>query len=226
MSRFTHVYELTDTVALYHSLRMKPVYLSIELYKHLQAWLASAYCTHCEDAPEIIRDEVAELQKHKILTHAPDEDERVLQYVKSKIPSPAINVCYIILSEQCNLACKYCFLGNNDTHKRKSFLSENMSTETADKAIDFFIRQIKISNPNTDQNKPVLIFYGGEPLVNFSTLEHLALRINELRQKEKCIENIEMSVITNGVLLDERRLKRLSELKVAIAISVDGYRRS
>lgn len=223
MSRFAHVYELENVVALYHSLRMKPVYLTLEMYKNLQAWLASSYCNHYDEAPEAIRNEVTELQKYKILTQTPDEDERVLQYVKSKIPSPAINVCYIILSEQCNLACKYCFLGNNNTDKRSSFLSENMSADTADKALDFFVRQIKASGLDTRQNKPILIFYGGEPLVNFSTLEHIALRINELRQKEKCIENLEMSVITNGVLLNETMLKRLNELRVSIAISVDGF---
>jgi len=223
MSRFAHVYELENVVALYHSLRMKPVYLTLELYKNLQAWLASSYCNHYDEAPETIRNEVIELQKYKILIQTPGEDERVLQYVKSKIPSPAINVCYIILSEQCNFACKYCFLGNNDTDKRSSFLSENMSADTADKALDFFVRQIKASGLDTDQNKPILIFYGGEPLVNFPILERIALRINELRQKEKCIENLEMSVITNGILLNETMLKRLNELRVSIAISVDGF---
>ncbi len=208
---------------MYHSLRMKPVYLSVEIYKNLQAWLASSSCNKCNDAPEAIQNEVAELAKYKILTQALDEDERVLQFVQSNIPSPAINVCYMIMSEQCNLACKYCFLGNNDKAKRSSFSSENMSIETADKAIDFFIRQIKLSGLDTAENKPILIFYGGEPLVNFSVLEHAALRINELRQKEKCVENIEMSIVTNGVLLNEERLTRLSELRVAIAISIDGF---
>jgi uncharacterized protein len=222
ISRFAHVYELDDAVALYHSLRMKPVYLTLKMYKNLQAWLASSYCNNYNEAPETIRNEVLELQKFKILTQTQGEDERVLQYVKSKIPSPAINVCYIILSEQCNLACKYCFLGNNDTNKRSKFISENMSADTAYKSVDFFVRQIKSSGLDTDQNKPILIFYGGEPLVNFSTLERIARRINELRQKEKCIENLEMSVITNGVLLNERMIKRLNELKVSIAISVDG----
>lgn len=223
ISRFAHVYELENAIALYHSLRMKPVYLSLKMYKNLQAWLASSYCDHFDDAPENIRNEVTELQKYKILTQTPDEDERVLQYVKSKIPSPAINVCYMILSEQCNLACKYCFLGNNDTTKKNNFLSENMTVDTAEKAVDFFIRQIKASGLDTDQNKPILIFYGGEPLVNFPILEYVALRINELRPNEKCIENLEMSVITNGILLNETKLKRLKELRISIAISIDGF---
>ena len=71
----------------------------------------------------------------------------------------------MITSEQCNLACKYCFLGNNDAYKRSHFSLENMSIETADKAVDFFINQIKLSDMDFEDNKPVIIFYGGEPLV-------------------------------------------------------------
>ncbi len=223
ISRFTHSYDLGDAVALYHSLRMKPVYLSKKALGSLQVWLASSFCDKIENAPEEISAEVQELAKFKILTQNEDEDDRVLQFVKSKIPAPAVNVCYMIMSEQCNLACKYCFLGNNDCEKRSNFLLENMSVETAEKAIKFFIRQIKESGLDMEGNKPVLIFYGGEPLVNFNVLEYVAKRINELRSEERCIRNIEMSMVTNGLLLDEARISRLHELGVAIAISIDGF---
>jgi len=223
MSRFTHSYDLGEATALYHSLRMKPVYLSKAAFESLQAWLASSFCDNIDHAPEEIKNEVAELVKVKILTQSPDEDDRVLQFVRSKIPEPAINVCYMITSEQCNLACKYCFLGNNDCEKRSNFLLENMSIDTADKAISFFIRQIKESGLDTEENKPVLIFYGGEPLVNFPVLEHIATKINELKKSEDCIRNIEMSMVTNGLLLNETRIKRLNELGVGIAISIDGF---
>lgn len=223
ISRFTNSYDLGDAVALYHSLRMKPVYLSKDIFGSLQAWLASSFCDKIDSAPETIKAEVKELAKFKILTQSSEEDDRVLEFVKSKIPPPAVNVCYMIMSEQCNLACKYCFLGNNDCEKRLNFLSENMSAATADKAVDFFIRQIKESGLDTEENKPVLIFYGGEPMVNFAVLEHTAVRVNEMRKSEKCIRNIEMSIVTNGLLLNDDKINRLHELGVAIAISIDGF---
>lgn len=37
------------------------------------------------------------------------------------------------------------------------------------------------------------------------------------------MRNIEMSIVTNGLLLDEFRIKRLHELGVSIAISIDGF---
>lgn len=222
-SRYTHKYDLGNVVALYHSLRMKPVYLTREAYEGLQGWLASPFCDSVDNAPASIHSEVSELVKYKILTRRDDEDEKVLQFVKSKIPRPAINVCYMILSEQCNLACKYCFLGNNDREKRMQFLSEDMTIETADKAIDFFIRQIKLSGLDTENNSPVVIFYGGEPMMNFPVLVHIAERLNALRSVEKCVKNVEMSMVTNGLLLNEERILKLKDLGVSIAISVDGF---
>lgn len=222
-SRYTHTYDLGNAVALYHSLRMKPVYLNREKYDDLQAWLVSHFCDDYENAPENIKNEVDELVKCKILNHSEEDDEKVLSFIRSKIPDPAINICYFIMSEQCNLACRYCFLGNNDSCKRSKFELKNMSKETADKAIDFFIRQIKLSGLDSEDNKPVIIFYGGEPLVNYKILEYVAEKINSMRNSEKCIKNIQMSMVSNGLLLTKERALRLKELGVSIAISVDGF---
>lgn len=222
-SRYTHRYDLENVIALYHSLRMKPVYLTRDAYEGLQEWLASPFCDSVDNAPVSIKSEVDELVKYKILTRSDGEDEKVLQFVRSRIPDPAINVCYMVLSEQCNLACKYCFLGNNDREKRVQFLSEDMTIDTADKAIDFFIRQIKISGLDLENNNPVVIFYGGEPMLNFPVLVHIAERLNALRDVEKCVRNVEMSMVTNGLLLNEERILKLKDLGVSIAISVDGF---
>ncbi|SCW50533.1 uncharacterized protein SAMN02910400_01033 [Lachnospiraceae bacterium C10] len=223
LSRYAHLFDLGEAVALYHSLRMKPVYLKKETYKDLQAWLVSPFCNEYDDAPDNIRAEVDELVKYKILNHSEEDDKKVLEFVKTKIPTPAINVCYIITSEQCNLACKYCFLGNNDNCKRSNFDLENMSLETADKAVDFFIRQIKLSGMDFEDNKPAIIFYGGEPLMNYDVLVHVAEKINSLRDKEPCVKNLEMSMVSNGLLLTEERALKLKDLGVSIAISVDGF---
>lgn len=223
LSRYAHTFDLGDSVALYHSLRMKPVYLKKDAYEGLQAWLVGSFCDDYSNSPEELKATVNELVKYKILNHSEEDDDKVLQFVKSRIPSPAINVCYMITSEQCNLACKYCFLGNNDECKRSNFSSENMSRETADKAIEFFINQIKLSGLDFEDNKPAIIFYGGEPLANYDVLVYIAEKINSLRDVEKCVKNLELSMVSNGLLLSEERALKLKELGVAIAISVDGF---
>lgn len=222
-SRFTHVFELGEAVALYHSLRMKPVYLTRDTYESLQGWLASSFCIDIQDAPVTLKSTVSQLKKYKILVTAADEDEKVLNYVRAKAPIPRVSVCYMILSEQCNLACKYCFLGNNDSEKRKHFNLKNMTQEVADKAIEYFIRQMKNSGLDSEDNRPVVIFYGGEPLMNYPMLVYIAEKLNSLRDSEKCIKNLDMSMVTNGLLLNDERILKLKELGVGIGISVDGF---
>ena len=222
MSRFAHVFDVDGDVALYHSLRMKPVFLDSATYENICAWMKDPRSS-IENPPDDISDTVSELVKCRIIVRNKEEDAKVLEFVRSRAPKPAISVCYMILSEQCNLACKYCFLGNNDSETRSEFLLVSMSEETADKAIDFFIRQMKESGLDSEESRPVLIFYGGEPLVNFPTLVHIATRLNSMRNEERCVKNLEMSMVTNGLLLNEQRLQTLDELGVGIAISVDGF---
>lgn len=201
---------------------MKPVYVQKAQYEELLGFLNNSRPASLEEFPLTLNQVATELRKCKILTQKETEDDEVLQFVRSRIPAPSVNVCYFILSEQCNLACKYCFLGNNTPERRRKFSSEKMTKETAEQALSYFIRQIKLSDNQNPENKPTIIFYGGEPLLNFEVLEYVALRVQELGRTEPCIKNAEMSVVTNGLLLDEYKLKRLKELYVSIAISIDG----
>jgi len=220
ISRFAHTFFLDDDhVALYHSLRMKPVYLTKIEYRDFLDFMQNEKINSFSDFPDSLAYIITELKDCKILVKNSDTDDAVIKYFRSRIPEPAISGCYFILSEQCNLACKYCFLGNNNAEKRKHFSLKNMSIETAEKALDFFIRQLeKVYYPV----EPFIVFYGGEPLLNFEVLEFVARRINELRFSNSYFKKAKMSVVTNGLLLDEKKLKQLKELNVGIGISIDG----
>ena len=215
-SRFSHSFDLGDSVALYHSLRMKPVYLRKDIYEGLQEWLAGPFCISFESVPTELKETVEQLKKYKVLSDKENEDKRVLYYIQSKVPGPHVN-------EQCNLACKYCFLGNNDSEKRKHFNLQNMSKKVADKAIAYFIRQMKNSGLDCEENRPTVIFYGGEPLINYPTLKYIASKFNDLRNSEKCIKNLDMTIVTNGLLLTDEIILGLRDLGVGIGISVDGF---
>jgi len=220
ISRFVHTFVIDDeNVALYHSLRMKPVYLTKTEHNEFLDFMQNSKIESLSDFPDSLANMVTELDDCKILTKNSDTDDMVIKYFRSRLPGPIISGCYFILSEQCNLACKYCFLGNNNLEKRKHFSLKNMSMETAEKALNFFVRQLE---KNADIVEPFIVFYGGEPLINFEVLEFVAERINELRLSKSYLKNAKVSVVTNGLLLDERKLKRLKELNVGIGISIDG----
>jgi len=208
ISKFVHSFDLGEHVALWHSLRMQPVFLTKEVYTDLLS-------DSCND--EIKQ----ELTKKKIILSYDGEDEDVIGWARKQVPRPAISLCYFILSERCNLACKYCFLGNN-SEKRELFSSTDMSREVADKAIDFFVRQLNLSGIDFEKNKSQIIFFGGEPLINFEILEYIAQRINESKREIPVLESSEMTVITNGTLLTKERLVKLNDLGVTLNISIDG----
>ena len=214
-SKYGFAFHVGNDVALYNSLRMKPIYLSDNKFKKIKE-IVDKNVKLSQD----LKCEIDELIKYKILVKEGD-DEKILNFVKSVIPQPQINVCYFILSEQCNLACKYCFLGNNNQEKRKRFKKENMSKQTAMDGILFFIKQLE--SANFDENsKPTILFYGGEPLLNFETLVFIVNKINELKKSCKVLEKVEFDLVTNGLLLNKQRLLKLNELGVNIGISIDG----
>jgi len=208
LSKFAHSHDLGEYVAVWHSLRMKPVFLTKEAFNNLQCGLYSS---------EIEK----ELTSKKILLSYPGEDTDVINRVRQKVPPPGVGLGYFLLSERCNLACEYCFMGSN-THKQGAALHKDMTREVADKAISFFIRQLISSGIDFSKNKPQIIFFGGEPLIAFDTLDYVVKRINELKGECSVLANIEMSIITNGTLLTKERIQRLNDLGVAVSISIDG----
>lgn len=99
-----------------------------------------------------------------------------------------------------------------------------MTEEVAEQAIQFYIRQMELAGVIGDEeNHPVVIFYGGEPLINYPVLVYIAERLNSLRNEVPCLKYVEMSMVSNGLLLSKERAEKLRDLGVSIAISVDGF---
>lgn len=55
-----------------------------------------------------------ELIDNKIIIGDPSEDDKLIVEVRAQLMVPYPTIMYLILSEKCNLACKYYFLGNGD----------------------------------------------------------------------------------------------------------------
>lgn len=209
ISRFTHTFDLGGHVALWHSLRMQPVFLNKAVYEQFQQGEYS----------DALRDE---LVRKKILTAKEGEDEEVLARIRGNAPEPDVRLGYFILSENCNLACKYCFVGSDACGSGNSY-TKNMTKGVAEKAIDVFARQLELSSTNYEEEQSDIIFFGGEPLLQFDVLVHVVERVRELVRKRPILAHTQFAVITNGTLLDERRILKLHDLGVAVSISIDGF---
>lgn len=114
---------------------------------------------------------------------------------------------HIILTTKCNSQCKYCYeksMNDFDTDIEQKVtldLSAPQSSEIDVNALKEFI--------NKDKN-PVIIFYGGEPL----------LQINKIKE---IIDNIDVPyrMQTNGKLLDKLPIEYLNKIG-KILVSIDG----
>ena len=114
------------------------------------------------------------------------------------------------VSHDCNLRCKYCFASQGDFGGAK----EIMNFEVGKAAIDYLI-----ANSGNRRNLEI-DFFGGEPLMNFDVVKQL---VEYGREAEKARgKNIRFTITTNGVLLDDEKIKYINENMHNVVLSLDG----
>lgn len=164
--------------------------------------LSDKYST--EDIKEAF-EEVKELYNDKILF----SDDDYEKFAKYSVVSPIKAMC-LLISQDCNLRCKYCFASTGDYGEGRKL----MTFETGKKAIDFLI------NNSGDRVNLELDFFGGEPLMNFDVVKQIA---KYARSKEKEFnKNFRFTITTNGMLLTDDKIDFINEEMSNVVLSIDG----
>lgn len=110
----------------------------------------------------------------------------------------------------CNFRCPYCY--EKDVLQHKS-----MSEETADKIVEY----VKAKAAGLTHFH--VSWYGGEPLLEYQRILELSDRFIDICGKNEVEYSV--SMVTNGYLLTEERLRQLMEHKVnSIQITLDGVK--
>ena len=114
---------------------------------------------------------------------------------------PQIEIFEVILSNQCNLKCKYCYVCQN---------VETISIDNLDKIINW------IQNyPNKDPHY-MIHFFGGEPLCNKELIKYFV---------EHYPSYADFLIFTNGTLFDRDFLEWARQYSnIGFNISLDGYK--
>jgi sulfatase maturation enzyme AslB (radical SAM superfamily) len=110
------------------------------------------------------------------------------------------------VTTSCPLRCRYCFV------KKTNKL---MDLETAKKSIDLLL-----SSPG---NKKLLMIYGGEPLLHPYLEEIILSALDKAKDLKK---ELDISLATNGLLLDKDFLSFFKKERVKISISIDGNKKA
>lgn len=199
LSKFFHYVELdNNTFAIYNSLIMDIVFVKEDKLKEIINF-------------SVTEEESKKLQNIGIYITNRKQDDKALKIVKNRYEEVIgkINIMYLILSSSCNLACKYCFIENCTFNNKVEI---NMNLETVKNAITKYDQYLKKENIK----EGLIIFYGGEPLINWNAITfaiELAKKLNS---------HIKFSMVTNATLLSTEKIKYLAENNVEVGISIDG----
>lgn len=126
-----------------------------------------------------------------------------------------INAMYLVVVQQCNLACRYCVVENNVVDLAK--MRDRMSVDTASAAIDLFTKLLD----GCLAPEARVTFYGGEPLLNAQVIEATLPRIRNI-QARGLKRPVEAVMITNGTIYNEKIANLFKRYGSAICISLDG----
>lgn len=128
---------------------------------------------------------------------------------------PQLKVAYVILSEQCNLHCDYCFvIGATPPNYNQEHMTESMA-----KNISHYISE----NATFDNYPFHLTFYGGESLLNFPALVAICSEMKMLSDQGKFnISDLEISIVTNGCLVSHEIAQYLVDNNITVSFSIDG----
>lgn len=114
----------------------------------------------------------------------------------------------LILTENCNLRCKYCF---DDAFSDRTSCSYDyrMKPEMIDDILNF------VDKTRDKSIKPKLSFFGGEPTLNWEFIEAFL---------NKAGNYFDYSINTNMLLLDSRKIDIMIKYKVFPILSIDGVK--
>lgn len=124
-----------------------------------------------------------------------------------------------IVSKDCQLACKYCYLvGKND--------KERMSWDIAKAAIDYIL-----SHESAFRQKSVIWdFIGGEPFLEIDLIDRICdyIKTELFRRNHHWFNSYRFSFSTNGINYDAEKVQRFiakNREHLSIGITIDGTKR-
>ena len=144
-------------------------------------------------------------------------EDKKLSWWKFHTGTPKI-VTFIV-TKDCQLACKYCYLVGKNTHGRMSF-------ETAKKAIDYIL-----DNPSYfNENSVYFDFIGGEPFLEIELIDKVCdyIKVELYKKKHPWFDNYTFSFSTNGINYGNNKVQDFIKKNfnhIQVGITIDGTKK-
>jgi uncharacterized protein len=227
LSRFAHFFykEIAEgDVALYHSIKMSVIFLDYKTAKDLEStYEGRSFAEFCEifsnnnltESRKLIRKMIAA----GFLINDKKKDDDLLKSIVFNIPNPYPHILYLMMVDGCNLACRYCFESMNQGNVTCEY--KKMPEEIIEKALNRYVDLIN-ANPKLFPKEKTIIFYGGEPLINFPGIVFALEKIKSMQKAGKIPKKLKLILISNGTLINNEQARILKKYKVNVSISLDG----
>lgn len=138
-----------------------------------------------------------------------DESSEVVNFHNKYINDNRILNLTIIPTENCNFSCPYCFIFEKRNYR--------MNGEIYNSIIKF------VDNNSNEKTKLKICLFGGEPTLEKNNILNFMKKLNILT-KSKHFESIEVSMVTNGYLLDKKSFLEYYNVGICdYQITLDGY---
>lgn len=123
-----------------------------------------------------------------------------------------------IVTKDCQLACKYCYLVGKNTKER-------MSWEVAKQAIDYILNH----EEDFKEESVTWDFIGGEPFLEIDLIDRICdyLKVEMYRRGHHWFDSYRFSFSTNGINYHTEKVQRFIEKNrshLSIGITIDGTR--
>lgn len=168
------------------------------------------YIKQLQEAPDEKEKEYKEMQKYldnrfsKIQTTIPTHPNSFI--------SQNLNKLTVMVSNACNLRCKYCYAGYGDFN---GYGNRIMNGSDAVRYIDALIT-------GRFRNIENLQFFGGEPLLGIGAIVSICEHFKTLFQYNK-IESIpKYSMVSNFTIMNETIKKVIEKYNISVTVSLDG----
>lgn len=221
-SRFGHFFQRNKSCCAYNALKIITIYFDAAVYPYVlrttEIWATKVL----EEVPENLKEQFLSVlsaicDAHILVPINYDELIYLEKVKKIAFRGPNIRVLVLHLTDYCNLRCRYCFIEGNIP---KGYKRQNMTEEVIEKAIDKFscvvAGQILLKSP------PSIVFYGGEPLVNWKIIKHGLEYLQQRQRAKRLPSRVDKILITNGTLVTPQIARELKRYDVMVSVSIDG----
>lgn len=213
-----NVIECNNQYVLVDYSASKPVMISKRVYdilakiKRGEQWkgLEEEYG---KDLIHTVINTIQDLRKRKVIADTDENFYQVGQKAIRKYKEQKIELLegMIMVSQDCNMACSYCYGGSSGSYNHKGFMSKEM----AEKCFRYLLSM------GGGREFQKVVFFGGEPLLNMDVIRHIILTWEKIKHLYHGRE-VYFALTTNGLLLTPEIVEFFRDYHVGVSVSLDG----